>query len=93
MFRARGNIKSDLKTIRELIVNMNIRKRWETQLYEMNAFDKSEDGSFQKTFYIYRSPMGAAHREFLMNQQEWHDYPEPGMWTLHMCNAVDDRWQ
>lgn len=32
----------------------------------MEALDFSEDKTLCKTMYTYRSPMGMAHREFLM---------------------------
>jgi len=32
----------------------------------MTVFDQSDDFSSAKTFYVYRSPMGVAHREFLL---------------------------
>lgn len=35
MFRARSNVKSHPSIIPKLIADMNVRKRWETQLYNM----------------------------------------------------------
>jgi hypothetical protein len=39
MFRARTNVIAKKETIIAVIANMNIRKRWETILYDMEAFD------------------------------------------------------
>ncbi len=58
----------------------------------MEAFDETADWSYCKTFYVYRSPMGVSHREFLMVQKQWNDFPEPGMWTLYMKSIEDERW-
>jgi hypothetical protein len=66
MFRARGNIRAPIDVIPKVIANMNIRKRWESQLYDMEAFDETADLSYCKTIYVYRSPMGVSHREFLL---------------------------
>lgn len=89
MFCARGNLKTTIAQLRPLIVDMNIRKRWESQLYNMRSYDQSADGKFKKTYYVYRSPMGMAHREFLLLQQEFPDFPKPGMWTLYMKTIED----
>jgi hypothetical protein len=83
MFRARSNIKAPPGVIPKIIAEVNIRKRWESQLYDMEAFDETKDLSYCKTHYVYRSPMGVAHREFLLVQKCWNDFPEPGMWTLY----------
>lgn len=48
--------------------------------------------SYCKTFYVYKSPMGVSHREFLMMQKQFHDFPEPGMWTLYMKSITDERF-
>lgn len=92
MFRARGNIRTPIDVIPKVIANMNIRKHWESQLYDMEAFDETADLSYCKTFYVYRSPMGVAHREFLLVQKAWKDFPEPGMWSLFMKTIEDERW-
>ena len=31
-----------------------------------HVFDMSQDRTDAKTYYLYRSPMGVAHREFVM---------------------------
>ena len=36
--------------------------------------------------------MGVDHREFLMSNKSWMDYPEKGMWTLFMKNVTDERF-
>lgn len=69
---------------------MDIRRRWESMLYDMTAFDFSEDGTFNKTYYIYRSPIGMGHREFELIQVVWKDFPEPGMFTVYM-RSVDEK--
>jgi len=92
MFRARGNIRTPVGVIPKVLGNMIIRKRWESQLYDMEAFDETADWGYCKTFYVYRSPMGVSHREFLLVQKQWNDFPEPGMWTLYMKSIEDERW-
>lgn len=91
MFRARGFIKTNPKIIPLVLCNMNIRKQWESQLYDMYSFDASEDNTYQKTFYVFRSPFGVAHREFLLLMKQFDNYPEPGMTTLYMKSIEDDR--
>ena len=71
MFRARGYVKSSSDVVLSVTWNMNIRKRWESQLYNMSVFDMSQDRTDAKTYYLYRSPMGVAHREFVMMQKVW----------------------
>ena len=58
----------------------------------MEAFDDNEDHTVCKTYYVYRSPAPVAHREFLMTQLQWKDFPEPGMWTLYMRTVEDERF-
>ena len=40
------------------------------------------------TYYCFRSPklgpIGITDRDFLLSQEVWWDYPEPGMYTSYM---------
>lgn len=68
MFLAQGSINTDIETIPKLIADMKIRRRWETQLFDMEVFDDNEDHTDCKTFYVFKAPMGVADREFMMIQ-------------------------
>jgi hypothetical protein len=67
MFRAKSHIVTHISVIPKVLADMSIRKQWESQLYDMEAFDVTPDLSYAKTFYAYKSPMGVSHREFLMS--------------------------
>ena len=49
-----------------------------------------------KTYYCYRSPkvgfLGITDRDFLMSQEVWWDFPEPGMYTSYMKSVDDARF-
>ncbi len=53
-----------------MATNVNVRKHWETILYDMQGFDISSNMNYMKTYYAYASPrfvgIGVADRDFLM---------------------------
>ena len=75
---------------------MSIRKQWETILYDMQGVDIKKDLSSMLTYYCYRSPrvafIGLDDRDFLLSQQVWWDFPEPGMYTSYMRSVEDARF-
>jgi len=96
MFRARTTIPVNIYHIRQTCTNVNIRKQWETILYDMQGVDIAPDLSFMKTYYCYRSPklgfIGIADRDFFLSQEVWWDFPEPGMYTSYMKSIEDPRF-
>ena len=52
--------------------------------------------NYMKTYYSYASPrfvgLGVADRDFLMQQEVWWDFPEPGMYTSYMKSIEDPRF-
>ena len=66
MFRARTSINAKISDIETLMIDIDVRKRWETILFDFTAFDKSEnsDGSCN-LYYVYKSPFGVSDRDFL----------------------------
>lgn len=93
MFRARTSINAKISDIETLMIDIDVRKRWETILFDFTAFDKSEssDGNCN-LYYVYKSPFGVSDRDFLQIQRVWHDFPEPGMLTLYFKSIVDERF-
>lgn len=62
----------------------------------MQGFDISPNMNYMKTYYAYHSPrfvgIGITDRDFLMTQETWWDYPEPGMYTSYMKSIEDPRF-
>ena len=96
MFRARTTIPVNIHHIRQTCTNVNIRKQWETILYDMQGVDLQKDLSYMLTYYCYRSPkigfLGITDRDFLLSQEVWWDFPEPGMYTTYMRSVGDERF-
>ena len=48
------------------------------------------------TYYSYRTPklgpIGITDRDFIVSQEVWWDFPEPGMYTSYMKSVQDDRF-
>ena len=66
MFRARTSLNAKISDLEAVMVDIDIRKRWETILFDFTAFDKSEEyfGSCN-LYYVYKSPFGVSDRDFL----------------------------
>lgn len=66
MFRARTSIKAKISDLEAVLVDVDVRKRWESILFDFSSFDKSEEhqGSCS-LYYVYKSPFGVADRDFL----------------------------
>lgn len=96
MFRARTTLAVDIRHIRQTCTNVNIRKQWETILYNMQGVDIKKDLSSMLTYYCYRSPrvafIGLDDRDFILSQEVWWDFPEPGMYTSYMHSVEDERF-
>ena len=62
----------------------------------MRGEDIAKDISYMLTYYCYKSPrvgfIGIQDREFLLSQEVWWDYPEPGMYTSYMKSVDDTRF-
>ena len=92
MFRAPTSVKAKVSDIHAVLVNMEVRKRWETILFDMTSFDTTADMSYQKVYYVYRSPFGVTDRDFLQFQKVWFDFPEKDMMTVFFKSIVDERF-
>jgi hypothetical protein len=60
----------------------------------MQGVDISPNMNYMKTYYSYYSPrfVGITDRDFLMHQDAWWDFPEPGMFTSYMKSVEDPRF-
>lgn len=71
MFRARTTLKTHINYIRQVATNVNVRKQWETILYDMQGFDISSNMNYLKTYYAYRAPkfvgIGISDRDFVLS--------------------------
>lgn len=66
MFRARTTLKATVEELRAIMVDVDVRKKWETILFDFTTFDKAEDGSGNlNIYYVYKSPFGVSDRDFL----------------------------
>ena len=43
MFRARTSLHGKISDLEAVMVDIDVRKRWETILFDFTSFDKSED--------------------------------------------------
>jgi hypothetical protein len=95
MFKARTTLNINIHHVRQTCTNINIRKQWETILYDMGGLDIAKDLSYMLTYYSYRTPklgpIGITDRDFIVSQEVWWDFPEPGMYTSYMKSVHDDR--
>ena len=68
----------------ENAVDFEIRKNWDTVLYDFRTFYMSKDYSYSRVSYAFKSPFPVADRDFYIEQLCRKDYPEPGMCTIHV---------
>ena len=93
MFRARTSMQAKISDLEAVMIDIDVRKRWETILFDFTSFDKSEDSSGTcNLYYVYKSPFGVSDRDFVQVQNVWHDFPEPGMMTLYFKSITDERF-
>lgn len=43
MFRARTSLYAKISEIETILVDVDVRRQWETLLFDLTPFDKSED--------------------------------------------------
>ena len=91
MLKARATLKISLNHLRYVVMNMDIRKQWETILFDFGIMDQTKDMNYCKSYYAYKSPPMASDRDFLMEMQLWHDFPEKNMMCCHMKSIKDER--
>ena len=61
-------------------------------LFDFEIFDMANDLSYQKTYYVHRSPTPLfSHRDFVLEQKLYWDFPEPEMLTCCIHSIKDDR--
>lgn len=92
MFRARTSVNAKVTDIKAVLVDIDVRKRWETILFDFSQFDASEDLSDSKNYYVYKSPFGVSDRDFVQIQKVWSDFPEKDMMTIYFKSIVDERF-
>jgi len=66
MMKARTTLNAKWEHLRYVVMNMDIRKQWETILYDFAVMDQTSDMNYCKTYYCYKSPPLATDRDFLM---------------------------
>lgn len=70
MFKAKTTLKGNMYHMRQVCCNSNLRKEWETILYDFQALDVTADMNSMKSYYVYKSPrvgfVGVADRDFLL---------------------------
>lgn len=96
MFKARTTVKGNMYHMRQVCCNYNIRKEWETILYDFAAADITQDMNYLKQYYAYKCPrvmgIGADDRDFLVSQDVIFDWPEKGMMTALLASIDDERF-
>jgi len=53
--------------------------------------DQTKDMNYCKSYYAFKAPPMASDRDFLMEMQLWHDFPEKNMMCAHMKSIKDER--
>lgn len=70
MLKAKTTLKGNLLHMRQVCCNSNLRKEWETILFDFQALDVTADMNYMVSYYCYKSPrvgfVGVADRDFLM---------------------------
>jgi len=71
MFKARTTLPVNYLHLRQVCCNVQLRKEWETILYDFNYLDVTSDMNYMKIYYTYKSPkvgfIGITDRDFLMS--------------------------
>ena len=91
MFKCKTILNCAMLNIRQIFMNVEIRRQWETILYDIESFDVTKDMNYQIQYYAYKSPPMASDRDFLAEVFLWHDFPEPGMMSISLQSVEDPR--
>lgn len=78
------SIRAPIDVIIPNTLDFEIRKKWDTVLYDFRTFFITPDMSYSRVSYAFKSPFPVAHRDFYIQQVLRRDYPEPGMSTMHV---------
>jgi len=91
MLKARTTLNMKIDYVSYAIVNSEIRKQWETTLFDFEVYDMKPDFSHQKTYYAYKCPTLISDRDFVLESNLFWDFPEPEMLTCCVKSIKDDR--
>lgn len=69
--------------------NFDVRRKWDTVLYDLKVFEDTADKSYMRYAYSFKSPFPVSHRDFYLQQLVRWDFPEKGMMTLAAHSLPD----
>ena len=81
MQKIRVVIRASMRAAHDTTRDYERRTRWDTSFYDFRVLYQSQDKSYRRIYYAFKSPSAVSDRDFYLDEHYRRDFPEPGMYT------------